>query len=66
MSLQPSRQTDGLDDCLKYIERMEMLVFNPNFLENAKPEVGETEQARLQDLKERQQRLNQILQELGG
>ena len=44
--------------------RVEKLVSNPNFLEKAKPEVVEAEQARLQDLKERQQHLNEILEQL--
>ncbi len=66
MSLRPNRQTGGPVGCVDDIPRVESLVSNPMSCENAKPEVGETEQARLQDLKERQQRLNQILQELGG
>ena len=55
-----------LDDCLKNMERVEKLVSNPNFREKAKPEVVETEEARLADLKERRQRLSEILEQLSG
>jgi valyl-tRNA synthetase len=55
-----------LDDCRKNMDRVEKLVSNPNFREKAKPEVVETEQARLQDLKERQQHLTEILGQLAG
>ena len=55
-----------LDDCVKNMDRVEKLVSNPNFVQKAKPEVVETEQARLQDLKERQQHLNEILVQLNG
>ena len=51
---------------LKNMDRVEKLVSNPNFREKAKPEVVETEEARLQDLKERQQHLNEILEQLAG
>ena len=52
------------DDCEKNIERLEKLVSNPSFLAKAKAEVVETEQARLQDLKERRQHLTDILRQL--
>ena len=55
-----------LAECVKNMDRVEKLVSNPNFLQKAKPEVVETEQARLQDLKERQQHLNEILEQLAG
>ena len=55
-----------LDDCLKNMDRVEKLVSNPNFRQKAKPEVVETEEARLKDLKERQQHLNEILEQLAG
>ena len=55
-----------LDDCIKNMDRVDKLVSNPNFLEKAKPEVVETEKARLQDLKERQQHLSEILEQLAG
>ena len=55
-----------LDDCLKNLDRVEKLVANPNFRSKAKPEVVETEEARLADLKERQERLKEIISQLGG
>ena len=66
LSAEQERLLAELDDCLKNIDRVEKLVSNPNFREKAKPEVVETEQARLQDLKERQQHLNEILEQLAG
>ncbi|MEE8464887.1 MAG: class I tRNA ligase family protein, partial [Dehalococcoidia bacterium] len=66
LSAEQQRLRGELDDCLKNMDRVEKLVSNPNFLEKAKPEVVETEQARLQDLKERQQHLNEILEQLAG
>ena len=41
------------------------LVSNPNFREKARPDVVENEEARLADLRERKQRLDEILQQLG-
>jgi len=66
LSAEQERLRAELDDCLKNMDRVEKLVSNPNFREKAKPEVVETEQARLQDLKERQQHLNEILEQLAG
>jgi valyl-tRNA synthetase len=66
LSAEEVRLRSELDDCLKNMDRVEKLVSNPNFLEKAKPEVVETEHARLQDLNERQQHLNEILEQLAG
>ena len=66
LSAEEVRLRSELDDCLKNMGRVEKLVSNPNFLEKAKPEVVETEHARLQDLRERQQHLNEILEQLAG
>ena len=66
LSTEQERLRVELDDCVKNMDRVEKLVSNPNFREKAKPEVVETEQARLQDLKERQQHLNEILEQLAG
>ena len=66
LSAEAERLRLELDDCVQNMQRVEKLVSNPNFLEKAKPEVVETEQARLQDLKERQQHLNEILEQLAG
>ena len=64
ISAEEQRLRAELDDCLKNMNRVEQLVSNPNFLEKAKPEVVESEHARLQDLKERRQHLNEILDQL--
>ena len=66
LSAEQERLRSELEDCLKNLDRVEELVSNPNFREKAKPEVVETEEARLQDLKERQQHLNEILEQLAG
>ena len=66
LSAEQDRLRSELDECVQNMNRVEKLVSNPNFLGKAKPEVVETEQARLQDLKERQQHLNEILQQLAG
>ncbi|MAF38681.1 MAG: valine--tRNA ligase, partial [Chloroflexi bacterium] len=66
LSAEQERLRAELNDCLKNMDRVEKLVSNPNFREKAKPEVVETEQARLQDLKERQQHLNEILEQLAS
>ncbi|MCH2503553.1 MAG: valine--tRNA ligase, partial [Dehalococcoidia bacterium] len=66
LSAEQERLRSELEDCLKNLDRVEKLVSNPNFREKAKPEVVETEEARLQDLKERQQHLNEILEQLAG
>ncbi|MEE8464833.1 MAG: valine--tRNA ligase, partial [Dehalococcoidia bacterium] len=66
LAAEQERLRGELSDCLKNMDRVEKLVSNPNFREKAKPEVVETEEARLQDLKERQQHLNEILEQLAG
>ena len=66
LSAEKGRLLADLDECVQNMGRVEKLVSNPNFLEKAKPEVVEAEQARLQDLKERQQHLNEILEQLAG
>jgi len=66
LSDEAERLRSELDDCVQNMQRVEELVSNPNFLEKAKSEVVETEQARLQDLKERHQHLNDILAQLAG
>jgi valyl-tRNA synthetase len=66
LSAEQERLRAELNDCLKNMDRVEKLVSNPNFREKAKPEVVETEQARLQDLKERQQHLSEILEQLAS
>jgi valyl-tRNA synthetase len=64
ISAEEQRLRAELDDCLKNMNRVDQLVSNSNFLEKAKPEVVESEHARLQDLKERRQHLNEILDQL--
>ena len=59
------RLRSELADCLRNLERVEKLVSNPNFREKARPDVVETEEARLAELRERKQRLDEILEQLG-
>ncbi len=59
------RLRSELADCDKNLERVEKLVSNPNFREKARPDVVENEESRLAELRDRQQRLNEILQQLG-
>ena len=66
LSAEQERLRSELDECVQNMVRVEKLVSNPNFLGKAKSEVVETEQARLQDLKERQQHLIEILEQLAG
>ena len=54
-----------LADCDRNLERVEKLVSNPNFREKARPDVVENEEARLAELRDRQLRLHEILQQLG-
>jgi valyl-tRNA synthetase len=54
-----------LSDCERNLERVEKLVSNPNFREKARPDVVENEEARLAELRERKQRLDEILEQLG-
>jgi valyl-tRNA synthetase len=58
------RLRSELADCDRNLERVEKLVSNPNFREKARPDVVENEEARLADLRERKQRLEEILQQL--
>ena len=66
LPVEQERLRAELDECLKNMDRVEKLVSNPNFRAKAKPEVVETEEARLQDLKERQAHLTEILQQLAS
>ena len=58
------RLRSELAECVKNLERVDKLVSNPNFRSKAKPEVVETEEGRLNDLRERKQRLDEILAQL--
>ena len=66
LAAEQERLRAELAECVKNMDRVEKLVANSNFREKAKPEVVETEEARLRDLKERQQHLNEILEQLAG
>ena len=54
-----------LADCARNLERVAKLVANPNFRQKARPDVVEAEESRLAELRERRQRLDEILQQLG-
>ena len=60
------RLRSELAECVKNLQRVDKLVSNPNFRSKAKPEVVETEEGRLNDLRERKQRLDEILAQLAG
>ena len=60
------RLRSELDDCVKNLDRVEKLVSNPNFRQKARPEVVENEEARLAELRERKERLDEILEQLGS
>ncbi len=66
LATEGKRLNSELDDCVKNLDRVEKLVSNPNFREKAKLEVVETEEARLTDLRERKQRLDEIIAQLGA
>ena len=59
------RLRSELADCARNLERVEKLVSNPNFREKARPDVVQNEEARLSELRERKQRLDEILEQLG-
>ena len=59
------RLRSELADCARNLERVEKLVSNPNFREKARPDVVENEEARLAELRDRKQRLDEILEQLG-
>ncbi len=59
------RLRSELSDCARNLERVEKLVANPNFREKARPDVVETEETRLAELRDRKQRLDEILEQLG-
>ena len=65
LDAESERLRTELADCDKNLERVEKLVSNPNFREKARPDVVESEESRLAELRDRQQRLNEILQQLG-
>ena len=59
------RLRSELADCARNLERVEKLVANPNFREKARPDVVENEEGRLAELRERKERLDEILEQLG-
>ena len=66
LSAEGERLKLELADCVKNLERVEKLVSNPNFRSKAKPEVVEAEEVRLSDLRDRKQRLDEILEQLAS
>ena len=64
LEAESQRLRSELDDCTRNMERVDKLVSNPNFREKARPEVVENEEARLAELRERKQRLDEILVQL--
>ena len=66
LAAEQQRLQEELAHCQQDLERKEKLVNNPNFRAKARPEVVETEQERLRNLQEQQQRLGEIIGQLGG
>ncbi len=65
LAAEAQRLREERDDCQKNLNRVSTLVSNPNFRAKARPGVVENEEARLKDLEERRQRLDEILEQLG-
>ena len=66
LAAEQQRLQEELANCQRELERKEKLVNNPNFRAKARPDVVETEEDRLRHLQEQQQRLGEILAQLGG
>ena len=66
LAAEQQRLQGELTDCQRELERKEKLVNNPNFRAKARPEVVETEETRLRSLQEQQQRLGELIGQLGG
>ena len=65
LAAERQRLQSEFDAGQRELERKENLVQNPNFRAKARPEVVATEEERLNSLKEQQQRLGEILAQLG-
>ena len=66
LAAEQQRLQEELANTERELERKEKLVNNPNFRAKARPDVVETEEDRLRNLQEQQQRLGEILTQLGG
>ena len=66
LAAEQDRLREELANCQRELERKEKLVNNPNFRAKARPDVVETEEDRLRNLQEQQQRLGEIISQLGG
>ena len=66
LSAEQDRLREELANTQRELERKEKLVNNPNFRAKARPDVVETEEDRLRNLQEQQQRLGEILAQLGS
>jgi valyl-tRNA synthetase len=66
LAAEAHRLREEWDDCQRNLDRVSALVSNPNFRAKARPDVVENEEARLKTLEERRQRLDEILEQLGG
>ena len=64
LDAESERLRSELADCVRNLERVEKLVANPNFREKARPDVVENEEGRLAELRERKERLDEILEQL--
>ena len=66
LAAEQDRLREELANCQQELERKEKLVNNPNFRAKARADVVETEEDRLRNLQEQQQRLGEILAQIGG
>jgi valyl-tRNA synthetase len=66
LAAEQDRLREELANCQRELERKGKLVNNPNFRAKARPDVVETEEDRLRNLQEQQQRLGEIISQLGG
>jgi valyl-tRNA synthetase len=65
LTAEHTRLRKELEACLIDLNRVRILVSNPNFRSKARPDVVENEDERLKSLQERQNRLEDILSQLG-
>ena len=66
LSAESARLRQERDECMRNLDRVTKLVSNPDFRAKARPDVVENEEERLKSLEERKQRLDEILEQLGG
>ncbi len=66
LAAEQQRLQGELNHCQRELDRKEKLVNNSNFRAKARPEIVEMEEERLRSLQEQQQRLGELIGQLGG